>query len=186
MWQVPAALRDFNVAYVGLGSNSVIRRCPLNARFARKRTWLGDLPCGRSGASRPGSRIEHRVNRPYASARGHHAAWQRSLPYRTQRSRLALGAPAWQRIVELAANSRLPGMYQARAFVDAGDLMSYGANLDDLFRRTATREFVQAGGLVSYGTSLADAHRLQGVYSGRLLKRAAPPCVTTASCSCAR
>jgi hypothetical protein len=87
---------------------------------------------------------------------------------------------------ELAANSRLPGMYQARAFVDAGDLMSYGANLDDLFRRTATREFVQAGGLVSYGTSLADAHRLQGVYSGRLLKRAAPPCVTTASCSCAR
>jgi putative tryptophan/tyrosine transport system substrate-binding protein len=43
-----------------------------------------------------------------------------------------------QRIVQLAANSRLPGMYQAREFVDAGGLMSYGANLDDLFRRTAT------------------------------------------------
>jgi putative ABC transport system substrate-binding protein len=43
-----------------------------------------------------------------------------------------------QRIVELATNSRLPGMYQAREFVDAGGLMSYGANLDDLFRRTAT------------------------------------------------
>jgi putative ABC transport system substrate-binding protein len=43
-----------------------------------------------------------------------------------------------QRIVELAANSRLPGMYQAREFVDAGGLMSYGTNLDDLFRRTAT------------------------------------------------
>src|SRR5262252_3401661 len=43
-----------------------------------------------------------------------------------------------QRIAELAANSRLPGMYQAREFVDAGGLMSYGANLDDLFRRTAT------------------------------------------------
>src|SRR6266550_2886121 len=43
-----------------------------------------------------------------------------------------------QRIVELAANNRLPGMYQAREFVDAGSLMSYGANLDDLFRRTAT------------------------------------------------
>ena len=42
-----------------------------------------------------------------------------------------------RRIVELAANNRLPGMYQAREFVDAGGLMSYGANLDDLFRRTA-------------------------------------------------
>jgi ABC-type uncharacterized transport system substrate-binding protein len=43
-----------------------------------------------------------------------------------------------RRIVELAANNRLPGMYQAREFVDDGGLMSYGANLDDLFRRTAT------------------------------------------------
>jgi len=43
-----------------------------------------------------------------------------------------------RRIVELASNNRLPGMYQAREFVDAGGLMSYGANLDDLFRRTAT------------------------------------------------
>jgi ABC-type uncharacterized transport system substrate-binding protein len=43
-----------------------------------------------------------------------------------------------QHIVELAANDRLPGMYQAREFVDAGGLMSYGANLDDLFRHTAT------------------------------------------------
>jgi putative tryptophan/tyrosine transport system substrate-binding protein len=43
-----------------------------------------------------------------------------------------------RRIVGLAAISRLPGMYQAREFVDAGGLMSYGANLDDLFRRTAT------------------------------------------------
>jgi len=43
-----------------------------------------------------------------------------------------------KRIVQLAANNRLPGMYQAREFVDAGGLMSYGANLDDLFRRTAT------------------------------------------------
>jgi putative tryptophan/tyrosine transport system substrate-binding protein len=43
-----------------------------------------------------------------------------------------------QRIVELAVSNRLPGMYQAREFVDAGGLMSYGANLDDLFRRTAT------------------------------------------------
>jgi putative tryptophan/tyrosine transport system substrate-binding protein len=43
-----------------------------------------------------------------------------------------------RRIVQLAANNRLPGMYQAREFVDVGGLMSYGANLDDLFRRAAT------------------------------------------------
>jgi putative ABC transport system substrate-binding protein len=29
-------------------------------------------------------------------------------------------------------------MYQARGFVDVGGLMSYGANLPDLFRRSAT------------------------------------------------
>ena len=34
------------------------------------------------------------------------------------------------RIVELATNNRLPGMYQAREFVDAGGLMSYGTNLE--------------------------------------------------------
>jgi putative tryptophan/tyrosine transport system substrate-binding protein len=42
-----------------------------------------------------------------------------------------------RRIVELAAKNRLPGMYQAREFVDAGGLISYGANLDDLFRKAA-------------------------------------------------
>jgi putative ABC transport system substrate-binding protein len=43
-----------------------------------------------------------------------------------------------QRIVKLAANNRIPGMYQAREFADAGGLIAYGANLDDLFRRAAT------------------------------------------------
>ena len=43
-----------------------------------------------------------------------------------------------RRIVELAAKDRLPGMYQAREFVDAGGLISYGANLDDLFRQAAS------------------------------------------------
>jgi putative tryptophan/tyrosine transport system substrate-binding protein len=43
-----------------------------------------------------------------------------------------------KRIVDLAAENRLPGMYQAREFVDGGGLMSYGVNLPDLFRRSAT------------------------------------------------
>ncbi len=42
------------------------------------------------------------------------------------------------RIVAFAASSRLPATYPYRAFADAGGLMSYGANLDDLFRRAAT------------------------------------------------
>jgi ABC-type uncharacterized transport system substrate-binding protein len=41
-------------------------------------------------------------------------------------------------IVGLAAKNRLPAAYGVRDFVDAGGLMSYGANVADLFRRAAT------------------------------------------------
>ena len=41
-------------------------------------------------------------------------------------------------IVSLAAKHRLPAMYEHRDFVDSGGLMSYGPNLDDVFRRAAT------------------------------------------------
>jgi ABC-type uncharacterized transport system substrate-binding protein len=40
-------------------------------------------------------------------------------------------------IVTLAARYRIPAMYEHRDFVDAGGLMSYGPNLDDVFRRAA-------------------------------------------------
>jgi putative ABC transport system substrate-binding protein len=43
-----------------------------------------------------------------------------------------------RRVVDVAKSSRLPAIYAAREFVDAGGLMSYGANLPALFRRTAT------------------------------------------------
>ena len=43
-----------------------------------------------------------------------------------------------RRLVDLAAKNRLPAVYGLREFVDAGGLMSYGANYADLFRRAAT------------------------------------------------
>jgi putative ABC transport system substrate-binding protein len=43
-----------------------------------------------------------------------------------------------RRIVDLAAKHRLPAIYAWREAVDSGGLMSYGANIPDLFRRAAT------------------------------------------------
>jgi putative ABC transport system substrate-binding protein len=43
-----------------------------------------------------------------------------------------------RRLVDLAAKNRLPAVYASREFVDAGGLMSYGANSADLHRRAAT------------------------------------------------
>lgn len=40
-------------------------------------------------------------------------------------------------LVALAAQTRMPVMYDEREFIDAGGLMAYGANLDDLYRRIA-------------------------------------------------
>ena len=41
------------------------------------------------------------------------------------------------RINTLAAAARLPTMYGTRSYIEAGGLMSYGANFPDLFRRAA-------------------------------------------------
>jgi putative tryptophan/tyrosine transport system substrate-binding protein len=42
-----------------------------------------------------------------------------------------------QQIVELAASSRIPAIYDFKEFAEAGGLMSYGANIDDVYRRAA-------------------------------------------------
>ena len=41
------------------------------------------------------------------------------------------------RLVDALAGSRLPAIYPARVYVEAGGLMSYGPNLPDLWRRAA-------------------------------------------------
>jgi putative tryptophan/tyrosine transport system substrate-binding protein len=41
-------------------------------------------------------------------------------------------------VAELAARHRLPTMYELRPFVDSGGLVSYGANIEDIWRSAAT------------------------------------------------
>jgi putative ABC transport system substrate-binding protein len=42
------------------------------------------------------------------------------------------------RIAKLAEETRLPTLYGNRDFVEVGGLISYGPNIDDMFRRAAT------------------------------------------------
>ena len=55
---------------------------------------------------------------------------------------LLLGGPIFNsqrtHIVDLTAKSRLPAIYDVPEYVEAGGLMSYGTNINDLFRRAAT------------------------------------------------
>ena len=54
---------------------------------------------------------------------------------------LVLGGPLMnpngKRIADFAVKSRLPSMYNSKEYVDAGGLMSYGADLADSYRRVA-------------------------------------------------
>jgi putative tryptophan/tyrosine transport system substrate-binding protein len=45
--------------------------------------------------------------------------------------------PNRKRIAELAARSRLPAIYDLRPYADAGGLISYGADLSDIWRQAA-------------------------------------------------
>ncbi|MBI3625737.1 MAG: ABC transporter substrate-binding protein [Candidatus Rokubacteria bacterium] len=48
-----------------------------------------------------------------------------------------LGAPPVRQILSLAAEHRLPVMYDRREYADAGGLMAYGVSVPDVFRRAA-------------------------------------------------
>jgi putative ABC transport system substrate-binding protein len=51
---------------------------------------------------------------------------------------LLFAHPNLRRLVDLAAQHRLPAMYSQKDYVEAGGLMSYAPNRRDLFRRAAT------------------------------------------------
>ena len=75
-----------------------------------------------------------------------------------------------------------PVQMQAGALVVAADpfLSSRREQLVALASRHAVpaiyawREFAASGGLISYGSSLTAAHRLLGIYAGKILKGAKP------------
>ena len=50
----------------------------------------------------------------------------------------AVVAPHRTRVVDLAVKSRLPAIYPYREYVETGGLMSYGVQVNDLYRRAAT------------------------------------------------
>jgi putative ABC transport system substrate-binding protein len=43
-----------------------------------------------------------------------------------------------RRILDLAVKTRLPGVFDTRAFVEAGGFMAYGPSVPDQFRRAAS------------------------------------------------
>ena len=45
--------------------------------------------------------------------------------------------PQAQRVAQLAVRNRLPAMYELRQYVDAGGLISYGANINQIWRQAA-------------------------------------------------
>lgn len=61
---------------------------------------------------------------------------------RRAQSLMAIGNPITfhkrQLIADFALREHLPSVFEERLFVDAGGMVSYGPNFEDLFRRTAT------------------------------------------------
>ena len=73
-------------------------------------------------------------------AKGLESAFQTAKRKQVGAIMTATGNPFFaerKRIVELAVKHRLPAIYPQKEFVDAGGLMSYGADYEDLYRRTA-------------------------------------------------
>jgi putative ABC transport system substrate-binding protein len=79
---------------------------------------------------------------------------------------------AFAKVVELRASALVVGadpLFNSKSEEIAGLAARYRVPTIDVLR-----EFVVAGGLMSYGADRVDAYRLQGVYTGRILKGEKP------------
>jgi putative ABC transport system substrate-binding protein len=72
-----------------------------------------------------------------AELEGAFSAMARARPQAVLMLASAFSIGERQRVAELAITHRLPTMFQARDHVEAGGLMSYAPNYDDLYRRGA-------------------------------------------------
>jgi ABC-type uncharacterized transport system substrate-binding protein len=75
-------------------------------------------------------------------------------------------------IAKLSVQQRLPAVFDASEYVDAGGLMSYGPNIDAVYRQLAT--YVQK---LLHGTPAGEAWRRRGwqVFGGRMTSRSQKP-----------
>ena len=78
-----------------------------------------------------GIRNESDLQAAFRTAKAEHADAMYVLPSPTFNRHRAL-------LAELAMKHRLPGIYEAKEYVVAGGLMSYGPSFPDLFRRSAS------------------------------------------------
>jgi putative ABC transport system substrate-binding protein len=77
---------------------------------------------------------------------------------------------ARQRLGELAIAHRLPTMFQGRDYVEAGGLMSYFPNYDDLWRRAAVYVDKILRGAKPADLPVEQASKLEFVINGRTAK----------------
>ena len=85
-----------------------------------------------------------------------------------------------RQIAELAAMSRLPTIYELRPFVDAGGLVSYGADIEQIWRRAATYVDKILNGAKPAGLPIEQPTKFELVVNARAaraLNLAIPPSV---------
>jgi putative tryptophan/tyrosine transport system substrate-binding protein len=87
------------------------------------------------------------------------------------------------RLVALAASHAVPTIYDSRIFVDAGGLMSYGANYDDLLRLAGTYVGRILKGEKPANLPVQQATRVETVLNSRPPKRSALRCPNRSCCA---
>src|SRR5262249_29149038 len=79
-----------------------------------------------------------------------------------------------KRIADFATGQQLPSLYGFREFVVAGGLMSYGANVADLFRRAASYVDKILKGAKPAALPVHQPTRFELIINGKTVRSSAP------------